>query len=52
MERMIETVASGIGNGVGWMAESGVLFGILLIMPCDRPEPVDAGVPIDRWFRP
>jgi len=26
MERVIETVAGGLGNGVGWLAESGVLF--------------------------
>jgi hypothetical protein len=28
MEQVIETVASGLGNGVAWMAESGVLFAI------------------------
>ena len=32
MEQIIETVASGLGNSVGWMAESGVLFGIFAIM--------------------
>jgi hypothetical protein len=26
MERIIDTLATGLGNGVGWMAESGVLF--------------------------
>jgi ABC-type amino acid transport system permease subunit len=26
MEKVIETIASGLGNGVGWLAESGVLF--------------------------
>jgi len=32
MERLIETLASGLGNGVGWMAESGVLFVIFAIV--------------------
>lgn len=32
MERVIETLASGLGNGVGWMAESGVLFAIFAIV--------------------
>jgi len=26
MERVMETVAGGLGNGVGWLAESGVRF--------------------------
>jgi ABC-type amino acid transport system permease subunit len=26
MEKVIETIASGLGSGVGWLAESGVLF--------------------------
>jgi hypothetical protein len=26
MERIIETTATGLGNGIGWLAESGVLF--------------------------
>jgi hypothetical protein len=26
MERIIDTAATGLGNGVGWMAEHGVLF--------------------------
>lgn len=26
MERAIESLATGLGNGVGWLAESGVLF--------------------------
>ena len=26
MEQIIETLATGLGNGIGWMAESGVLF--------------------------
>jgi len=32
MDRIIETLASGVGNGVGWMAESGVLFGVFLLI--------------------
>jgi hypothetical protein len=28
MERVIETLASGLGNGIGWLAETGILFGI------------------------
>ena len=32
MERIIETVASGVGNGVGWMAESGFLFVIFALI--------------------
>jgi len=28
MEQIIETLASGIGNTVAWMAESGILFAI------------------------
>jgi len=31
MERFIETLATGLGNGVGWLAESGVLFVIFAI---------------------
>ena len=26
MEGVIETLASGLGNGIGWMAEHGILF--------------------------
>jgi hypothetical protein len=26
MDQIIETLATGFGNGVGWMAESGILF--------------------------
>jgi hypothetical protein len=26
MERVIETLASGLGNGIGWLADHGVLF--------------------------
>jgi len=32
MERAIETVATGLGNGIGWMAESGILFAIFAIV--------------------
>ena len=32
MERIIETVASGLGNSVGWMAETGILFGFFAII--------------------
>jgi hypothetical protein len=32
MERAIETAATGLGNGVAWMAESGVLFVIFAIV--------------------
>jgi hypothetical protein len=32
MEQIIETVASGLGNGVGWMAETGILFAIFAII--------------------
>jgi hypothetical protein len=32
MERIIESVASGLGNSVGWLAEHGVLFGIFAIL--------------------
>ena len=32
MERIIETVTSGLGNGIGWMAESGVLFGMFALI--------------------
>jgi hypothetical protein len=31
-ERIIESVASGLGNSVGWLAEHGVLFGIFAIL--------------------
>jgi hypothetical protein len=31
MERVIETLASFVGNGVGWMAESGILFAIFAV---------------------
>jgi hypothetical protein len=32
MEQVIETLASGLGNGVGWLAESGVLFGVFALI--------------------
>jgi hypothetical protein len=28
MERVIESAATGLGNSIGWMAESGVLFAL------------------------
>jgi ABC-type amino acid transport system permease subunit len=32
MERIIETLASGLGNSVAWMVENGVLFAIFAII--------------------
>jgi hypothetical protein len=32
MERVIEALASGLGNAVGWMAESGVLFVVFALL--------------------
>jgi hypothetical protein len=32
MDRLIETVASGLGNSIGWMADHGVLFGIFAVL--------------------
>ena len=32
MEQVIESLASGLGNGVAWLAENGVLFGIFAII--------------------
>src|SRR4051794_26444065 len=32
MEQIIETLATGLGNSVGWMAEHGVLFGVFAIL--------------------
>jgi hypothetical protein len=32
MEQLIETVASGMGNGVAWMAENGVLFVVFAVI--------------------
>jgi ABC-type amino acid transport system permease subunit len=32
MDRIIETVATGVGNSIGWMAESGALFAIFALI--------------------
>ena len=32
MEQIIETLASGIGNGVTWAAQSGILFAIFAVI--------------------
>ena len=32
MERVIELLASGLGNTVGWLADNGVLFGVFAIL--------------------
>ena len=32
MNQLIETLASGLGNSVGWLAEHGVLFGIFALI--------------------
>lgn len=32
MDRIIDTLASGIGNGIGWLAEHWVLFGLFLVL--------------------
>jgi hypothetical protein len=32
MEHVIETLATSLGNGVGWLAESGVLFAIFALI--------------------
>lgn len=32
MERVIDAVASGLGNGIGWLAETGILFGIFALL--------------------
>lgn len=32
METIIETLATGLGNGVGWLAESGVLFVVFAVI--------------------
>jgi hypothetical protein len=32
MEQVIETLASGLGNSVGWLAENGVLFGVFALI--------------------
>ena len=32
MEQVIETLASGLGNGVAWMAETGILFAVFAVI--------------------
>ena len=32
MERVIESAATGLGNSIGWMAESGVLFALFALL--------------------
>ena len=32
MERVIESAATGLGNSIGWMAESGVLFALFALI--------------------
>jgi len=32
MERIVDSVATGLGNGVGWLAESGVLFVLFAVI--------------------
>ena len=32
MEHVIETVATGLGNGIAWMAETGILFAIFAVI--------------------
>ncbi len=32
MEQFIETLAGGLGNGIGWLAERGLLFGIFAVI--------------------
>lgn len=32
MDKVIETVASGVGNGIGWLAEHYVLFVVFLVL--------------------
>ena len=32
MDQVIETVASGTGNGIGWLAENGVLFVVFALI--------------------
>ena len=32
MDRLIETLASGFGNSIGWMAEHWVLFGVFAVL--------------------
>ena len=32
MDRIIETLASGLGNSIGWLADHGILFGVFLLI--------------------
>ena len=32
MEGIIDTLATGLGNGVGWMAEHGILFAVFALL--------------------
>lgn len=32
MEQVIETLASGLGNSVAWLAENGILFGVFALI--------------------
>jgi len=32
MEQVIEALANGLGNGVAWMAENGILFGVFALI--------------------
>lgn len=32
MEQIIETLASGLGNSVGWLADNGILFAIFAVI--------------------
>ena len=32
MEGIIETLATGLGNGIGWMAEHGILFAVFALL--------------------
>jgi len=32
MERVIETLASGLGNSVAWLADHGILFGVFALL--------------------
>jgi ABC-type amino acid transport system permease subunit len=32
MDRLIETLATGLGNSIGWMADHGILFGIFALL--------------------
>ena len=32
MNTVVEALANGLGNGIGWMAENGVLFGIFALI--------------------